>query len=240
LPGELCDSLLSRAHSSLVGFFLLLLSHGSTFGLDSADKVGVGRKTVIKMEKAISVEFGRVRVRAKGIFVLNWGVWARGGRAEIEPNLWTRGSCVRWRLSLNIEDVLHSTNWTMATPQVRAEAGVDAGVIAQAMKTPGLTVSSAGGVTVTVKAIYMEDVLNKLKDDNNFHDMIFPGDDALKDASAAFILKSHGFPSKFESFPGDNTMRLVSTGGPASPIRTSDIVFDVQVSSPSPEAPQGL
>ena len=127
----------------------------------------------------------------------------------------------------------------MATPQVRAEAEVDAGAIAQAMKTPGISVASAGG-TLTVKAIFLEDVLEKVKEDNEFHDAMFPGQDALKEASAASILKGLGFLSKFDSFPDDNTLRHVSTGGQYSPIRAGDIVIDVQVpDSPPPPARRG-
>lgn len=121
---------------------------------------------------------------------------------------------------------------------MRAEAAVDAGAIAQAMQTPGVSVASAGG-TLTVKAIYMEDVLDKVKEDNEFHASMFPGEDALKDASAAGILKDFGFLSKYDSFPGDNTLRHVSNGGPESPFRRGDIVFDVQEPSPSPPVRQG-
>ena len=126
----------------------------------------------------------------------------------------------------------------MATPQVRAEAEVDAGAIAQAMQTPGVSVASAGG-TLTVKAIYLEHVLGKVKEDNVFHDVVFPGEEALKEASATSVLKGFGFKSKFDSFPYDSTLRLLSTGGPESPIRLGDIVFDVQEPSPSPPVRQG-
>lgn len=130
----------------------------------------------------------------------------------------------------------------MSTPGVRAVDATIGETIAKALKTPGVAVDGpSGSDAFTVKAVYLEDVMDAMKTEGAFCDEFFKGDEDFKSSRMKSVATSFGFKSRFESLPDDSTLRLISCAdGARSPQPfTRDIVIDVQEPSPSPPAARG-